>query len=105
MHEWAEFWDSFRSAVHDNDDLASVNKLKYLRGFLEEPAKSVISGIPMTDASYERAINLLNRRFANPPVIQRGHINQLLNLTLVFNEKSFSRLRSFTTRSRLIFVD
>ena len=25
MHEWAEFWDSFRSAVHDNDHLDSVD--------------------------------------------------------------------------------
>ena len=61
----------------------------------KEPAKSVISGIPMTDAFYETAINPLKKRFANPSVIQRAHINQLLNLTPVFNEKNFSRLRSF----------
>ena len=54
--------------------MVDVDKLKYLRGFLEGPAKSVISGIPMTDTSYETAVNLLKGRHANPTVIQRAHI-------------------------------
>ena len=95
IHEWVEFWDSFCSAVHHNGDLADVDKLKYLWGFLEGPAKSVISGIPMTDTSYETAVNLLKGCYANPTVIQRAHINQLLNLAPVFNEKNVPRLRSF----------
>ena len=39
--EWAEFWDGFKSAVHDDPDLAKIDKFKYLRCYLEEPAKSV----------------------------------------------------------------
>ena len=58
--------------MHHNGDLADADKLKYLRGFLEGPAKSVISGIPMTDTSYETAVNLLKGRYANPTVIQRA---------------------------------
>ena len=33
IYEWKEFWDAFSSAVHDNYDLADVDKLKYLSGF------------------------------------------------------------------------
>eukprot|EP00794_Sanderia_malayensis_P014773 gene14773-biopygen11861 len=95
IHEWSEFWDSFCSAVNDNENLANVDKLKYLRGFLEEPARSVIAGLPTTDSSYETAVNVLKSRYANPAVIQRAHINQLLNLAPVFNEKNTARLRSF----------
>eukprot|EP00794_Sanderia_malayensis_P015555 gene15555-biopygen13266 len=95
IHEWSEFWDSFCSTVNDNENLADVDKLKYLRGFLEEPARSVIAGIPSTDSSYETAVNFLKSRYANPGVIQRAHINQLLNLAPVFNEKNTARLRSF----------
>ena len=29
--EWQEFWDSFESAVHSNDDLGDVDKFNYLR--------------------------------------------------------------------------
>eukprot|EP00794_Sanderia_malayensis_P006437 gene6437-biopygen4765 len=83
------------SAVNDSENLADVDKLKYLRGFLEEPARSVIAGIPTTDSSYETAVGLLKSRYANPAVIQRAHINQLLNLAPVFNEKNTARLRSF----------
>ena len=64
-------------------------------GVLEGPAKSVIFGILMTDTSYETAVNLLKGRYANLTVIQRAHINQLLTLAPVFNQKHVPRLRSF----------
>ena len=31
------------SAIHENNELANVDKMKYLKGYLEEPARSVIS--------------------------------------------------------------
>ena len=94
IHEFQEFWDSFQSAIHDNENLSKVDKFKYLRSFLEEPAKSVIAGMSITDADYETAIKLLKKRFGKTEVIQRAHINQLINLTPVYNEKNISRLRT-----------
>ena len=94
VHEFQEFWNGFQSAIHENEDLANVDKFKYLRSFLQEPAKSVIAGMPMTDASYETAIELLKKRFGKPEEIQRAHINQLLHLAPVFNERSINRLRT-----------
>jgi len=78
IHEFQEFWDSFSSAIHENTGLANVDKLKYLKGFLEGQARSVISGLPVTDANYEVAINLIKKRFAKPSVIQHAHINRLI---------------------------
>ena len=43
VHEWQEFWDSFNSAIHQNESLANVEKLNYLRGYLEDKARSVIA--------------------------------------------------------------
>ena len=94
VHEFQEFWDGFKSAIHENESLASVDKLKYLRSFLLEPAKSVIAGMPLTDASYNSAIELLKKRFGKPEEIQRAHINHFLHLPPVFNEKSVNRLRT-----------
>jgi len=62
IHEFQEFWDSFESAIHDNESLSKVDKFKYLRSFLEEPAKSVIAGMSVTDAHYDAAINLFEKR-------------------------------------------
>ena len=95
IHEYQEFWDSFRSAIHENDELADVDKLKYLKGYLEEPARSVIGGLPMTDSNYTIAVELLKKRYAKPSMIQHAHINQLINLQPIFNEDNVTRLRSF----------
>jgi len=62
IHEFQEFWDSFKSAIHDNESLSKVDQFKYLRYFLEGPAKSVIAGMSVTDAHYDAAINLFEKR-------------------------------------------
>ena len=95
VHEWQEFWDSFRSAIHDDEDIAKVDKFKYLKSFLEEPARGVITGFALTDADYDSAVDLITKRFARPSVIRHAHINEMANLSPVFNEKSVGRLRHF----------
>ena len=95
IHEWEEFWDGFLSAVHENEELANVDKLKYLRAFLEEPARSVLAGLRMTDADYLTGVELLKKRYAKPSVIQHEHINQLIHLSPVFSEDNVTRLRTF----------
>ena len=93
--EWPEFWDGFRSAVHDDEQLAKVDKFKYLRSYLEEPARSVVAGFPLTDADYDSAIEMLKDRFAKPSVIKRVHLNDLALLPPVYNEKNVQGLRNF----------
>ena len=95
IQEFQEFWDSFVSAIHENDELANVDKMKYLKGYLEEPAKSVISGVPITDSNYQTAIALLKKRFAKPSMLEHAHINQMVNMQPVFNEDDVIRLRKF----------
>ena len=52
----------------------------------------MIAGMSVTDAHYDAAINLLRKRFRKTEVIQRAHINYLMNLAPVYNEKNISRL-------------
>ena len=92
--EWQEFWDAFESAIDKDEDLAAVDKFKYLRSFLEEPARNVIAGIPLTEKDYKTAVDILKSRFAKPSVIQRAHINEMINLPAVFSEKNVIRLRT-----------
>ena len=80
IHQWKEFWDGLCSAIQKNDDMALVDKLKYLKSFLAEPANSVISGLKITESNYNTAVELLRKRYAKPSVIQHSHINQLINL-------------------------
>lgn len=93
--EWPEFWDGFRSAVHEDEQLAKVDKFKYLRSYLEEPARSVVAGFPLTDVDYDSAIEMLKDRFAKPSVIKRVHLNDLAFLPAVYNDKNVTGLRNF----------
>ncbi len=93
ISEWQEFWDAYKSAVHDDTFLAKVDKFKYLRGYLEEPAKSVVTGFSLKDADYDAAMELLIKRYAKPGVIKRAHINELWSLAPVFKETSLDGLR------------
>eukprot|EP00112_Aurelia_sp_Birch-Aquarium-sp1_P012191 Seg2562.3 transcript_id=Seg2562.3/GoldUCD/mRNA.D3Y31 product="hypothetical protein" protein_id=Seg2562.3/GoldUCD/D3Y31 len=88
MAMWPEFWDGLRSAVHDDKQLAKVDQFKYLRIYLEEPARSMVAGFPLTDADYDAAIKMLKDQFAKPSVIKRVHINDLALLPPVYNEKN-----------------
>ena len=92
--EWQEFWDGFKSAIHDDDELAKVDKFKYLRSFPQEPAKSVVAGLPLTDADYDAAVELLQKRFARPAVIKGMHIHEMIHLPPVYSERNIVKLRN-----------
>ena len=94
LEEWQEFWDSFESAIHLNDSLSKVDKFSYLRGLLVGPARSAIAGFTLTSANYESAVELLKNRYGKKTAIQRAHVNELLNVQPVYNERDAQRLRS-----------
>lgn len=94
LHEWQEFWDSFESAIHRNETLGDSDKFSYLRGLLVGPARAAISGFSLTSANYESAVELLKKRYGKTIAIQRAHVNELLSIEPVFNERDAPRLRS-----------
>ena len=55
---------------------------------------SAIAGFTLTSANYESAVELLKNRYGKKPVIQRAHVNELLNVQPVYNERDARRLRS-----------
>ena len=44
---WSSFWDQFSSAAHEND--SEINKFTYLKSFLCDSAKLIISGLSLLD--------------------------------------------------------
>lgn len=93
MQDWQEFWESFESAVHNNEELSVIDKFSYLKGLLSDQAMTTIAGFSLTTANYEAAIDLLKNRFGRKSAIQRAHINELLKIQPVFGEKDTVRLR------------
>ena len=80
--------------MHDDNDLAKVDKFKHLRSYLEEPAKSFVTGFALTHANYDEAVELLFKRYAKPGFIKKVYMNKLLFLDPVFKETSVERLRA-----------
>ncbi len=69
--DWPEFWDAFKSSVHENEEISEVDKFSNLKHYLQESAKKVISGFSLTELNYGRALDLLKTRFAKLTAIRR----------------------------------
>ena len=93
LQEWQEFRDSFDSAVNQNEGLADVDKFAYLKSLLIEPARSAISRFALTSANYNEAIDLLKRRYGKKNAIQKAHIQELMNIKPVSNDRDTEKLR------------
>ena len=77
---WTTFWDSLKSAVHDNAAISKVDKFNYLSSLLDGPASKAIQGLSLTEGNYDSAIALLKERFGNPQTIILAHMDELLKL-------------------------
>ncbi|XP_028408229.1 uncharacterized protein LOC114530813 [Dendronephthya gigantea] len=94
IHEWQEFWDSFKSAIHNNANLSDVDKFSYLRGLIEGPARATIAGFSLTEENYNSAVEHLERRFGKPVAIERAHVSELLKVAAVHSERDVRGLRT-----------
>ena len=78
--DWTSFWDSFKSAIHENREISKVNKFNYLYSLLEGAALRTIKGLSLTEDNYDTAIELLQKRFGNTQQIVAAHVEELLKL-------------------------
>lgn len=90
--KWQEWWDSYET-VHDNSNIAPVMKFRHLKSLLEGNAAIALTGIQLTSANYEEAIDILKNRFAQKQVIINAHMEALLNLQSASTEKDIKTLR------------
>ena len=77
---WQSFWDSYRAAVHDNPSLSDIQEFNYLRAQLRGDASRSIAGLPLTNANYQRSIELLQERFGQSHRIINALMEAMLNL-------------------------
>ena len=58
---WTMFWDSFKSAIHENSALSEIDKSNYLKSLLERSAREWIAGLNLTTANYQEAVSILQK--------------------------------------------
>ena len=91
--QWLEFWDSFVTSVHNNEDLLDAERFSYFKSLLEGPANSTVAGLALTSTNYEKAIDLLKSRYGQRQVIINSHMEHLLNLQAVTDSRELRKLR------------
>ena len=97
-HKCQEFWDSFKSSVHENTSLSPTDKFNYLRTLIEEPVYSAIAGLSLTEANYETALELLKKRYGKRQTIKDSHIDAILKIEPLQNSADISQLpKSYDT--------
>ena len=87
------FWDSYRTAIHDNANLSNIEKFTYLQSLLEGRARDAISGLALTDANYSVAVDLLASRFGDKERAVAAHMDDLMSVDAVSSDTHLIELQ------------
>lgn len=84
--DWNSFIQQFNASYHTNQSLTPVQKLQHLLTLLQGPARDIIKHLPITDENYERALELLKKRFENRRAIFINCMQELQSIGRSKNE-------------------
>ncbi|XP_062713797.1 uncharacterized protein LOC134290638 [Aedes albopictus] len=86
VDDWLSFRDLFTSLIHTKAELPEVEKFHYLKGCLLGEPKNLIDPLPLTEANYQVAWNLLLKRYDNCKVLKKRQIQSLFKLPALQRE-------------------
>ncbi len=86
---WPTFFDCFRNTVHDDPDISPVEKFRHLLSLLEDEPFKLVKSLPLSDANYRTAYDMLVKRYQNKRLIA----THALTCILTFNLKSNSNAK------------
>lgn len=77
---WKQFWDQFSVAVHDRTHMSNAEKIVYLQQAVKDGnASSAIEGLAHSGDNYAEAVECLRSRFDKPRLIQRTHVQTIID--------------------------
>lgn len=86
LKEWVTFRDTFRSLIHDNQQLSAMDKFTYLRSSLTGEALQEINSVELTEVNYEVAWITLEQRYENKKLIVKAHLDSLFAVEVMKKE-------------------
>ena len=90
---WKSFWDTYKSAVHDNVALSDIDRFTYLQSLVGRSAKDTIDGLALTADNYGEAVAISQKRFGNDQLIISKHMETLLGVEAVQAAHDVAALR------------
>ena len=97
--EWLSFSDLFSASVVQNSKLSNSQRLQYLFGALKGEALRVVQSLPITDANFQIAWDLLKERYSNRRQLVFTLIKRIVNLPQCTREDA-SQLLSMVDTSK-----
>ncbi|XP_076766420.1 uncharacterized protein LOC143433153 [Xylocopa sonorina] len=98
--EWHNFFDTFKSLVHENDSIPITHKFHLLKSYLTGNAASITNSLNATEENYFVAWNLIQKRYNQPRKIVQCHIRALFELPDI-TRNSLTSLRAFVERAEM----
>lgn len=96
--EYQTFVGLFNSLIHNNNSLEKIQKLYYLRTFLQGEPLDLIKNLPLLDSSYDESLAILKSRYNNEFLIKSEHIGILLDIPSL-NRSTATNLRQFVSKA------
>ncbi|XP_044315299.1 uncharacterized protein LOC123037678 [Drosophila rhopaloa] len=81
--DWPDFIAMYNSVVGNNEDLSTAEKFQHLRACLDGAALNTIKSLEPADANYDKALELLTKRFDNKLLHFQGHVRDIFGLVNV----------------------
>lgn len=63
--KWRDFWNQYKAAIHDIENLSVVEKFTYPKSFLADSALATISGLNLNAESYKEATDIFEKRWSS----------------------------------------
>lgn len=80
IKEWITFRDTFRSLIHNNRQLAPIDKFTYLRSSVHGDALQEICSVELSAENYEVAWKALEKKFENKKLIVKAHLDAIFSV-------------------------
>lgn len=90
--DWLEYFEIFKSLVHENDSLNDIKRLHYLKASLQGDAAQIIKSLEFTASNYSVAWKALCERYNDPRMLVYNHFKAIFDLEACTKE-SASKLR------------
>ncbi|XP_072398107.1 uncharacterized protein [Diabrotica undecimpunctata] len=87
---WLEFRDTYKSLIHENNNISPIQKFHYLRASLEGVATDIIQSLEISTANYDVAWKALSERYDNDQLLIHNHVKSLFNCEPVVKESAVS---------------
>ena len=91
--DWMRFWGQFETQI-DKSSTLDVAKFSYLKELVDSKVRDLIDGLPFTADGYQKAKDLLARRYGKTSEFVGTYVRNILELPTI-GERDVKKIREF----------